>query len=134
MALRKLVRPWDGDKPPKCWAGGVALWRAAWGERGKSVFSPCHDCTPEYREAMKAQLRCSRPEVIFFRSTDGDVEGVCADDPRYARALLGISIPRMERISPLPVISKQWRDLMDYIEKRAHAKVRAAIRIWKKRG
>lgn len=138
MTTRKLrarkASQWSHNTPPKCWSGGAELWAQTWAYRSADVFAPCMDCTPQYREAMKAQLRCSRPEVVFVKTEDGDIQGVTADDPRYARILLGLKLKDAEAMTPAPEVTKQWVALMDFVAQRADAAVSRAIVIWKKKG
>ena len=35
----------------------------------------CEDCTPEYRDKMKASGKCAYPNTIFVRDKDGFVYG-----------------------------------------------------------
>lgn len=65
---------------------------------------PCRDCTPEYRDVMRSQGRCERPEVVFVRRAGAKASGVegitSATFGDWERACLGelgkvISMPSM---------------------------------------
>lgn len=43
---------------------------------GKVIY--CTDCTPEYRDRMIEQKRCSYPETVFVLDDDGELLGINA--------------------------------------------------------
>jgi hypothetical protein len=61
-----------------------------WGKlvRGsvRAMYGPCTDCTPEYQERMKQQMRCEHPEVKFDFDEDGLIAGYISFEDRYLAA------------------------------------------------
>lgn len=117
---------------PKCWDDEQA-W-ADWKHVRQGARSPCADCTPEYRTQMRNQLRCERPEVVFVRDVEGQVTGMCGDDPAYARVLMGLVPMRgVEIIGRTIERTEQWIALLKFVRRRAHRDVVRAIDIWMRR-
>lgn len=122
---------WTVDKPPKCFTADE--WRE-WMQCRADARSPCQDCTPEYRAQMRDALRCERPEVIFvLHPATSETEGIVADDPRYARLLMGLSISRAVIVGRGIEMTETWASLLCYVRKRAQADTRRAIDVWLKR-
>ena len=121
---------WKGK--PRCWDDAHAwdVWRA----ESRGTYGPCADCTPGYREAMRAQARCERPEAIFVRTAEGDIAGLVAEDPRYARLLMGLSLGRGTIVLGRAIEpTETWRRLLAFVKRRAHREVARAITIWMRR-
>lgn len=58
--------------------------------------SYCLDCTPEFKERMLNEHRCSHPETRFVvwtsRGKDMEVIGVCNESPMWKRVSAGMTI------------------------------------------
>lgn len=104
-----------------------------WREVAAGVSGPCADCTPEYRDRMLAERRCSRPEVVFMREAGGDVFGLTVSDRRYARVLMGLAVTNAEPIGRTIKRTPEWERVLEFVRPRAHRDVRRAIDIWQSR-
>ena len=109
-------------------------WREWCAFRGRPK-SPCVDCTPSYRNKMRDKLRCERPEVIFTVDDEtGEFEGISADEAKFARILMGLSLGSHAQIVGRTVEdTPAWEKLLSHIRRRAHKDVRHAIDIWLRR-
>jgi len=78
--------------------------------------------------------RCERPEVVFVigRQTR-EVEGIVADDPRYARLLLGLALTNADVIGRHIEQTEEWARLLRIMRDRAHATTKRAIDMWLKK-
>ena len=124
---------WNAHQPPRCFDSRIQ-WRE-WFALRSGVYSPCVDCTPDFRARMGAMYRCERPEVIFVRDTRTDeVFGLSGEDPHYARVLLGLALaPGMEIIGRTVEYTEVWQRLLKMVRRRAHRDVQWAIDVWQKR-
>lgn len=120
---------WKGR--PKCFDSDEQ-WRD-WMEVKTGACGPCEDCTPEHRKKMRDLLRCERPEVIFLRDREGEVFGVSADDRRYARLLMGLSVGAGEIVGRSIESTDGWVRLLEHVRKRAQRDVKRAIDVWMRR-
>ena len=78
--------------------------------------------------------RCERPEVIFTVSRETrEIEGIVADDPRYARLLMGLALTNADVIGRQIERTDEWARLLRIIRERAHARTKKAIDIWLRR-
>lgn len=128
------ARPqWSAHQKPRCFAS-IEEWQEWFAVRAGS-FGPCQDCTPEYRCQMLSANKCERPEVVFARDTEtGEVEGIVAEDPRYARLLMGLPMGRhLQVVGRTVEPTEAWRKLLAFIKGRAHRDTQRAIWIWLKR-
>lgn len=122
---------WRIEPPPKCFT--TDEWQEWWAARA-GAYSPCQDCTPQYRQQMRDALRCERPEVIFvLHPATGETEGIVAEDPRYARLLMGLSISRAAITGRAIEMTETWAALLRHVQGRAHAETKHAIDVWLKR-
>ena len=124
------TKVWNLATRPPCFRS-PELW-ADWLEQRSGAQSPCEDCTPAFKRAQVGLLRCVRPETVFMQGDDG-VFGVCADDPRFARLLLGLRVYGAEPAGPTIEPTERWVRLLKLIERRAHERVRRAIGMWLRR-
>ena len=122
---------WPADRPPKCFT--PQAWRE-WLQTREGAHAPCADCTPCHRARMMQAGRCERPEVVFVigRQTR-EVEGIVADDPRYARLLMGLALTNADVIGRQIERTEEWARLLRIIRERAHARTKKAIDIWLRR-
>ena len=122
---------WPADRPPKCFT--PQAWRE-WLLTREGAHAPCTDCTPCHRRQMLQAGRCERPEVVFVigRQTR-EVEGIVADDPRYARLLMGLALTNADVIGRQIERTEEWERLLRIIRERAHARTKKAIDIWLRR-
>lgn len=75
--------------------------------------------------------RCERPEVVFVIGRESrEVEGIVADDPRYARLLMGFALTNADVIGRHIERTEEWERLLRIIRERAHARTKKAIDIW----
>jgi hypothetical protein len=90
---------------------------------------------PQYRRQMCNALRCERPEVVFVLHQETlEYEGVTAEDPRYARILMGMAPgKRCKVVGDGIAFTPNWARLLELVMPRAHRAVQRAIRIWLKR-
>lgn len=122
---------WNLATQPPCFESRDS-W-AEWLENRCDAHAPCEDCTPEFKRAAVGRLRCVRPETVFMKGDDG-VFGICADDPRFARLLLGMKIHGAEPAGPGIDDTDRWTRLLHLIERRANDAVKRAIKVWTRRG
>lgn len=124
---------WTAQVAPRCFED-AEKWQE-WFALRSGAHSPCVDCSPAFRNEMQAACRCERPEVVFvIDSKTREIEGLCADDPRYARLLLGMvpapgSVVTGRGIEMTPT----WLRLLQHVRRRAHREVQRAIDIWLRR-
>lgn len=124
---------WTAHVAPQCF-GDTEKWQE-WFALRSGAYSPCVDCSPAFRAEMQAACRCERPEVVFLVDTETrEVEGLAADDPRYARLLLGMVPARGMVVTGRTVeMTPMWMRLLQHIRRRAHRDVQGAIDIWMRR-
>jgi hypothetical protein len=80
---------------------------------------------------MQAELRCERPEVIFVIDRETrEIEGVVAEDPRYARIVLGMSASKCDVLGRTVETTDTWAALLEHVKRRAHKDVKRAIDMW----
>ncbi len=95
---------WNTSTVPRCFPSDQD-WRE-WLAARADARSPCEDCSRAYQRRMLAAGRCERPEALFVDTAEGEL-GISADDRRYARLLMGLSITgavRQEAVKPTPRI------------------------------
>ena len=119
---------WSASAVPRCFPS-ERDWVEWMDARSKSgAHSPCEDCSSAYKRRMLAAGRCERPDAVFVQTEGGEV-GISADDPRFARLLMGLKIAGAELLRPLdPTPTFLW--LLDRIRRRARPAVRRAIEIY----
>lgn len=124
---------WKASTAPRCF-GDIEKWQE-WFALRAGAPSPCADCTPSYRDEMQAAQRCERPEVVFVvDEVTGEFEGLPADDPRYARLLLGLVPARGMRVCGATVeMTAAWAGLLRQVRPRAKPEVQLAIDAWLRR-
>lgn len=84
---------------------------------------------------MLAEGRCERPEVIFVIGRESrEVEGIVADDPRYARLLMGMALTGLDVIGRKIEQTEEWARLLRIVRDRAHETTRRAIDMWLRKG
>lgn len=125
-----LIRPWNLATVPSCFPS-EADW-IEWSAARSGACSPCEDCASAYKRRMLAAGRCDRPETIFVVDEDGEEIGLSADDPRFARLLMGLSVKGCTLRRPVPT-SPAFVRLLERIERRAVAVVRRAIKTFVRR-
>jgi hypothetical protein len=80
---------------------------------------------------MQAELRCERPEVIFVVDRETrEIEGVVAEDPRYARIVLGMALSKCDVLGRTVEPTDTWAALLEHVKRRAHKDVKRAIEMW----
>lgn len=117
---------WSASAAPRCFPS-ERDW-IEWMDARSGAHSPCEDCSSAYKRRMLAAGRCERPEAVFVQTEDGEV-GISADDPRFARLLMGLKITGadlLRPIDPTPIFLR----LLDRIKRRARPAVRRAIEIY----
>lgn len=120
---------WPPDRKPKCY-DTLHDWHE-WLSVKSGAWSPCADCTPCHRARMQAELRCERPEVIFVIDRETrEIEGVVADDPRYARLVLGMALSKCDVLGRTVETTDTWAALLEHVKRRAHKDVMRAIDMW----
>ena len=120
---------WSPDRKPKCY-DTLHDWHE-WLSVKSGAWSPCADCTPCHRARMQAELRCERPEVIFVIDRETrEIEGVVAEDPRYARLVLGMSVSKCDVLGRTVETTDTWAALLEHVKWRAHKDVKRAIEMW----
>lgn len=123
---------WSPDRKPKCY-DTLHDWHE-WLSVKSGAWSPCADCTPCHRARMQAELRCERPEVIFVIDRETrDIEGVVAEDPRYARLVLGMTVSKCDVLGRTVEPTDAWAALLEHVKRRAHKDVKRAIEMWMRR-
>jgi len=123
---------WPPDRKPKCY-DTLHDWRE-WLSVKSGAWSPCADCTPCHRARMQAELRCERPEVIFVIDRETrEIEGVVAEDPRYARLVLGMALSKCDVLGRKVEMTDTWAALLEHVKRRAHKDVKRAIEMWMRR-
>lgn len=132
--MSRIRTSWTVSVAPKCFPS-LEDWREWYAMRGDSGAHPCRDCMPQYRRQMCNALRCERPEVVFVLHQETlEYEGVTAEDPRYARILMGMAPGgRYELVGDGVPYTATWARLLELVMPRAHRAVQRAIRIWLKR-
>lgn len=130
-APKRKHTTWTPGRVPPCFASGEQ-W-ADWLDARDTAHAPCEDCTPQYKRQMCREARCIRPEAAFFATKEGLV-GLAADDPRYARAVMGLTIAGGAPVGPAIERTPAWRKLLKAVARRAHPLARRAIEIWLRRG
>ena len=127
-ARKTSSRTWNVASVPRCFPSEQD-WIEWLDARSRSgAHSPCEDCSSAYKRRMLAAGRCERPEAVFVQTEGGEV-GISADDPRFARLLMGLKIAGAELLRPLdPTPTFLW--LLDRIRRRARPAVRRAIEIY----
>jgi hypothetical protein len=120
---------WSPDRKPKCY-DTLHDWHE-WLSVKSGAWSPCADCTPCHRARMQAELRCERPEVIFVVDRETrEIEGVVAEDPRYARIVLGMALSKCDVLGRTVEPTDTWAALLEHVKRRAHKDVKRAIEMW----
>ena len=120
---------WPPDRKPKCY-DTLHDWHE-WLSVKSGAWSPCADCTPCHRARMQAELRCERPEVIFVIDRETrEIEGVVAEDPRYARLVLGMALSKCDVLGRTVETTDTWAALLEHVKRRAHKDVKRAIDMW----
>ena len=120
---------WSPDRKPKCY-DTLHDWHE-WLSVKSGAWSPCADCTPCNRARMQAELRCERPEVIFVVDRETrEIEGVVAEDPRYARLVLGMAVSKCDVLGRTVETTDTWAALLEHVKRRAHKDVKRAIDMW----
>ena len=120
---------WSPDRKPKCY-DTLHDWHE-WLSVKSGARSPCADCTPCHRAKMQAELRCERPEVIFVIDRETrEIEGVVAEDPRYARLVLGMALSKCDVLGRKVEMTDTWAALLEHVKRRAHKDVKRAIDMW----
>lgn len=123
---------WSPDRKPKCY-DTLHDWHE-WLSVKSGAWSPCADCTPCHRARMRAELRCERPEVIFVVDRETrEIEGVVAEDPRYARLVLGMALSKCDVLGRTVETTDTWAALLEHVKRRAHRDVKRAIDMWMRR-
>ena len=123
---------WSLDRKPKCY-DTLHDWHE-WLSVKSGAWSPCADCTPCHRARMQAALRCERPEVIFVIDRETrEIEGVVAEDPRYARLVLGMALSKCDVLGRTVETTDTWAALLEHVKRRAHKDVKRAIEMWMRR-
>ena len=123
---------WSPDRTPTCY-DTLHDWHE-WLSVKSGAWSPCADCTPCHRARMQAELRCERPEVIFVVDRETrEIEGVVAEDPRYARIVLGMALSKCDVLGRTVEMTDTWVALLEHVKRRAHKDVRRAIEMWMRR-
>lgn len=123
---------WSPDRKPTCY-DTLHDWHE-WLSVKSGAWSPCADCTPCHRARMQAELRCERPEVIFVVDRETrEIEGVVAEDPRYARIVLGMALSKCDVLGRTVEMTDTWVALLEHVKRRAHKDVRRAIEMWMRR-
>lgn len=123
---------WSPDRKPKCY-DTLHDWHE-WLSVKSGAWSPCADCTPCHRTRMQAELRCERPEVIFVIDRETrEIEGVVAEDPRYARLVLGMAVSKCDVLGRTVETTDTWAALLEHVKRRAHKDVKRAIEMWMRR-
>lgn len=130
-APKSSSKVWNLANRPACFDSADS-W-ADWLAERNGAHSPCEDCTPEFKRGAIGRMRCSRPETVFMRAADGEVFGVSADDPRFARILLGMEVYGAELVGRGIERTERWTRLLRLIERRAHPAVKRAIALWERR-
>lgn len=82
---------WACFNEEDAWREYEVLWQVT----GEGEMEPCRDCTPRYRDQMKAEGLCRRPETIFIRrpyNGGSQVFGLSSmiQPSKWRRAILGI--------------------------------------------
>lgn len=93
---------WNASTVPRCFPSDQD-WRE-WLAARSDARSPCEDCSRAYQRRMMSAGRCERPEALFVDTADGEM-GISADDRRYARLLMGLSITgavHQDEVKPTP--------------------------------
>jgi len=120
---------WSPDRKPKCY-DTLHDWHE-WLSVKSGAWSPCADCTPCHRARMQTELRCERPEVIFVIDRETrEIEGVVAEDPRYARLVLGMALSKCDVLGRKVEMTDTWAALLEHVKRRAHKDVKRAIDMW----
>lgn len=120
---------WSPDRKPKCY-DTLHDWHE-WLSVKSGAWSPCADCTPRHHARMQAELRCERPEVIFVIDRETrEIEGVVAEDPRYARLVLGMALSKCDVLGRTVETTDTWAALLEHVKRRAHKDVKRAIEMW----
>ena len=123
---------WSPDRKPTCY-DTLHDWHE-WLSVKSGAWSPCADCTPCHSARMQAELRCERPEVIFVVDRETrEIEGVVAEDPRYARIVLGMALSKCDVLGRTVEMTDTWVALLEHVKRRAHKDVRRAIEMWMRR-
>ena len=123
---------WSPDRKPTCY-DTLHDWHE-WLSVKSGAWSPCADCTPCHRARMQAELRCERPEVIFVVDRETrEIEGVVAEDPRYARIVLGMALSKCDVLGRTVEMTDTWVALLEHVKRRAHKDVKRAIEMWMRR-
>jgi len=96
---RRVLSPEKAGSYPACFSSAsqyrewIYLNRQASQPRDPSY---CLDCTPEFKERMMGENRCSHPETRFViwasRSKELEVIGVCNTSPMWNRVSAGMTI------------------------------------------
>ena len=120
---------WSPDRKPKCY-DTLHDWHE-WLSVKSGAWSPCADCMPCHHARMQAELRCERPEVIFVIDRETrEIEGVVAEDPRYARLVLGMALSKCDVLGRTIETTDTWAALLEHVKRRAHKDVKRAIEMW----
>ena len=120
---------WSPGRKPKCY-DTLHDWHE-WLSVKSGAWSPCADCTPCHRARRQAELRCERPEVIFVIDRETrEIEGVVAEDPRYARLVLGMALSKCDVLGRTVEMTDTWAALLEHVKRRAHKDVKRAIDMW----
>lgn len=57
----------------------------------QAQFGPCTDCTPEFQDRMKKEMRCEHPEVEFDKDEDGFISGYIPYKKKFLAAFSNIA-------------------------------------------
>jgi len=96
MFVRAVSKGLAHPDKPACFEGEteyreytVATLLTGHASRGVTTrINYCRDCTPDFKREMMESGRCSHPETVFVRETNGtsgDVVGVAIGDPENTR-------------------------------------------------